>query len=298
MLSEVPIEGIRQSGSTVGQLGRLGGLPLRVLAFHSISVPQSLVETQYSLSPIRFGRFMDWLGVARFRCVRPLEWLSGNAPARSVCLTFDDGYEDFHFEVFPRLDRSHLRPTVFIVVDEIGRSNAWDEREGLRRRRLLSIEQIREMHRYGVQFGSHTLTHPWLPGLSASDLHREVKDAKSRLEDLLGSEVPCFAYPSGGVDARVRAAVAAAGYKAAMTVNPGLSFWQDPMLLNRIEISERDTLLDFVLKAERGRSVVRHLREDLLRSIHDGLELLPRPIAHVIRRSARMVGIGASPWPR
>ena len=291
-------EGVRSTGLTIDELGRLVGHPLPILAFHSISAPRNPSESKYCLSPQRFGRFMEWLRIAQFRYVTPLEWLSGNTPARNACLTFDDGYEDFYFEVFPKLERLHLKPTVFLVVDQIGKSNAWDKNEGVRRQRLLSIGQIREMHRYGVHFGSHTLTHPWLPDLSDSDLGREIVDSKSRLEDLLGSEVVCFAYPSGGMDARVRAVVVAAGYKAALTVNPGLNFWQDPMYLNRVEVSERDTLLDFVLKMEKGRSAVRESKEALLRLAHVRLERLPPRVARTIRQSARLLGIPSSRPPQ
>src|SRR5262249_36788988 len=49
--------------------------------------------------------------------------------------------------------------------------------------------------------------------------------SKSRLEDMLGNEVSCFAYPYGHVDARIRAAVADAGYRFALTANPGRNLW-------------------------------------------------------------------------
>lgn len=120
---------------------------------------------------------------------------------------------------------------------------------------LLSLDQIREMAAAGVEFGSHTLTHPWLPSVDDHRLLREVRDSKLRLEDLLGVEVPCFAYPFGAVDQRVRAAVVAAGYRLAFTTRAGLNWWNDPFCIHRAEIGERDSLLDFVMKLRTGYSL-------------------------------------------
>jgi peptidoglycan/xylan/chitin deacetylase (PgdA/CDA1 family) len=78
-----------------------------------------------------------------------------------------------------------------------------------------------------------------------------------RLEDLLGARVDWFAYPYGEVDRRVRAAVAEAGYAAAVTTRPGLNGWQDPLALKRLELSDLDTTLDFALKLAMGWSPLR-----------------------------------------
>jgi GT2 family glycosyltransferase/peptidoglycan/xylan/chitin deacetylase (PgdA/CDA1 family) len=285
-------EGVKSEGLTLDSLRRLVGAPLPVLAFHSISVPTSRNERKYCLSPQRFCRFIQWLNTARYSCVTPVEWLSGVTPARSVLLTFDDGYDDFYTEVFPSLDRFELKPTVFVVVSQIGKSNVWDEMMGGRSRQLLSLQQIREMHRYGVQFGSHTLTHAWLPDLSNTDLRREVVDSKFRLEDLLGSEVTCFAYPSGGVDRRVRAAVAQAGYAFGMTTREGLNFWEDPMCLKRIEVGETDTIIDFALKLATGRDIKQGMFGRLRRLLQDGLVRMPSSLSHIFKKTLRNARTG------
>jgi peptidoglycan/xylan/chitin deacetylase (PgdA/CDA1 family) len=131
----------------------------------------------------------------------------------------------------------------------------WDQAYGLRRRDLLTLDQIREMQRYGVEFGSHTLTHPCLLEVSDADLRREVGDSKRRLEDMLGTEVTSFAYPFGGVDQRVRAAVADTGYEMAFTTHPGMNWWGDPLCLKRAEVCETDGFLDFALKLRTGYGV-------------------------------------------
>ena len=151
-------------------------------------------------------------------------------PERSVCLTFDDGYRDFYTGVFQPVKVSVSRAIVFVVLDRLGEKNTWDRTvPGMKSRQLLSVSQIREMHRHGIHFGSHTLTHPCLLKLSDPELQRQIGVSKARLEELLGSEVTCFAYPFGDVDKRVRAAVAEAGYKLAMTMHSGMNGWSDPL---------------------------------------------------------------------
>src|SRR5262249_35103811 len=151
-----------------------------------------------------------------YRCATPEDAFSGDC-SNPMVLTFDDGYRDFYSEVFPLVSSMALKPLVFVVVNHIGGTNVWDRDYGVREQQLLDLVQIREMDKYGVQFGSHSLSHPSLTQLSDSELRREVFDSRSRLEDMLGHDVSCFAYPYGDLDARVRVAVADAGYRFAFT---------------------------------------------------------------------------------
>jgi peptidoglycan/xylan/chitin deacetylase (PgdA/CDA1 family)/glycosyltransferase involved in cell wall biosynthesis len=273
-------EGVRSEGITLEGLRALVGTAVPVFMFHSIGLATNEREKRIYLSPRKFARFMELLRSMKYKSITPPEFLSDEILKHNLVLTFDDGYDDFYSEVFPLLQRYDLKATVFLVVGQIGKSNAWDEAVGYRSRRLLSVEQICEMQRYGVHFGSHTLTHAWLPHLSNEDLYREVVDSKSRLEDLLGVEVLCFAYPSGGLDSRVRAAVALAGYKMAVTTEEGLNLWQDPLAVRRIGISEADTMIEFLLKLKTGHGVrldlVTCLRRLLWRCAHPAGALTPK----------------------
>ncbi len=172
-----------------------------------------------------------------------------------MILTFDDAYEDFMINAFPVLDRLGFKATVFVVVDRIGKTNEWDDAGGFKSKPLLTLEQIRELHRHGVHFGSHTLTHARLTDVSDSDLEREVRDSKHKLEDLLGADVPCFAYPWGMADMRVRSAVARAGYKVAFTAEEGLNGSEDPLSLKRTNLAEVDTLPELAFKMATGRDL-------------------------------------------
>ncbi|WP_298235073.1 polysaccharide deacetylase family protein [uncultured Azohydromonas sp.] len=92
-------------------------------------------------------------------------------------------------------------------------------------RLMLSSEQVRGLHRAGMQIGSHTLSHPILTGLPASQVRDEVLGSKRVLETLVGDTVELFAYPNGrwGVDFDAQAVeiVREAGFKAGVTTDWG-----------------------------------------------------------------------------
>jgi peptidoglycan/xylan/chitin deacetylase (PgdA/CDA1 family) len=277
--------GIRSEGFTWGSLRNAVGAPLPVFSLHSICAPRERKERRYYLSPRRFQSFLKMFRALDYRSVTPEQGLFGQVSDKRFVLTFDDGYDDFYTEVFPHVSTFDLRPIVFLVVDQIGKSNAWDARLNYKSpRKLLSVQQVREMQRHGILFGSHTLTHPWLPSLSHSELCREVQESKSRLEGLLGSEVTYFAYPYGGLDVRVRAAIGQAGYKFGFSVEHGSNLWQDPLALRRMELSERDTYFSILLKLATDRSLENDILLPLAARLRRASKHLPPDFVRETRR--------------
>jgi peptidoglycan/xylan/chitin deacetylase (PgdA/CDA1 family)/GT2 family glycosyltransferase len=258
-------KGLRAAGDSIDSLRELYPSRTPVLMLHSISTPTELRLKSLYISPERFTRFMEWLKSSGYASALPSDWDKRTSHKRRVILTFDDAYDDFMSDAFPVLDRLGLKATVFVVVDRIGKTNEWDESRGFKSRRLLSLEQIRELHRHGVHFGSHTLTHAWLTSASDRDLEREVADSRRKLEDLLGAEVSTFAYPWGVADMRVRGAVARAGYRTALTSQDGLNWSEDPLALKRTNVAEVDTLPEFVFKLATGRDLRQMLKTYLVK---------------------------------
>lgn len=267
-------KGIRETGASIDSLRQLYPSRTPILMFHSVSKPTEQNLKSFYISPRRFEQFMTWLKRVGYTSAIPIEWAACAASNRRVILTFDDAYDDFVSDAFPVLDRLGFKATVFVVVDRIGKTNKWDESKGFKSRRLLSLAQIRELHRRGVHFGSHTLTHPWLTSASDRELEREVTDSKRKLEDLLGVEVSAFAYPWGIADIRVRGAVARAGYKVALTTQEGLNRSEDRLALKRTNVCEVDTLPEFVYKMATGKDLRQKTKAFLVRK---GLYHVPVP---------------------
>ena len=104
----------------------------------------------------------------------------------------------------------------------------------------LTWDQAREMESFGVEIGSHSVSHPILTNLDEAVLRAELKESKARLEAELGHAVKLFCYPNGNYDARVRRAVEEAGYTCAVTVEPGLNDGVSDMLALKRVHTEQD----------------------------------------------------------
>lgn len=278
--------GVKGTGCTPSQLRSVARQGRVALMLHSISDPLSSEEASYYISPKRFHRFMRRFRSNGYRSATLKQWIDDEVPDKHVLLTFDDAYDDLYAELFPLIIEHHLTPVIYLVANRIGGSNEWDQAIGLRARKLLTLAQIREMQQHGVEFGSHSLTHPWLPDLPDEQLHREVRDSKLRLEDLLGIEITSFAYPSGGVDQRVRSAVASAGYKTAFTTQPGPNWWNDPLSQCRADVNEGVSAIDFRLMLKSGSG----LAQGVSSSLKAWEQTLPSRSLRALARHARGVG--------
>jgi len=276
---------VQDCGVEREDLRKFAGEPIRVLMLHTIGNPRNAEEASYYLSPRRFDRLLEEIRSAGYEFADPKKLEDPNAEwgPHDLVLTFDDGYEDFYTEVFPRMAEYGLKALVFLVAERIGQSNLWDQQRGMQKRNLLQIDQIRELQRHGVCFGSHTLTHPSLATINAADLRREVADSKHRLEDLLGKEVNTFAYPYGEADRRVRAAVIEAGYKLAFTTAEGLNVWQDPFAMRRIDINEQTAPWTYRWRLKSGVAPRTSMKQELLPL----LRILPRELRRPLENAWR-----------
>lgn len=88
----------------------------------------------------------------------------------------------------------------------------------------ISWPQVREMAAAGIEFGSHTVTHPNLTCISDEDLNRELLDSKRILEDRLQRVIDSIAYPIGTpstFNTHVIEAIERHGYKLGLTYVSG-----------------------------------------------------------------------------
>jgi len=205
----------------------------------------------------RFARQMAWLDYLGYRVLDLEEAVAGlggeaDLPARAVVLTFDDGYRNFEEYAFPVLQRHRFPATVFLVSGRTGGRADWLEADGLDCPPLLDAEAIRRLHRQGVRFGAHSVNHLRLTRLDDDRLAYEVERSRADLEAILDAPVLHFCYPAGDYDARVRQAVARAGYRTALTCNRGDALTDDdPLQLPRKAISFGDSLAGFGWKLVR-----------------------------------------------
>ena len=102
---------------------------------------------------------------------------------------------------------------------------------------MLDWGQIREMHAAGIEFGSHTVTHPILSRIPHDELFKEVQESKQQLCEQLGTQILSFAYPNGKAsdyNGGVKSMLKECGYVCAVTTQPGFNrSFSDPFELKR-----------------------------------------------------------------
>ena len=92
--------------------------------------------------------------------------------------------------------------------------------------RPITKHRILQMARDGIDFGSHTVSHPNLALIDSDAIDRELRGSKAYLEQLLGKPVRSLAYPfgtPGTYDARTIAAARSCGYELAVSYRQGVN---------------------------------------------------------------------------
>ena len=228
-----------------------------ILMYHGIANERETHSSPYfwtSTSPRRFGLQMKYLHENNYQAVplsaldRSLErWKTvGKTP---VILTFDDGYRDFHSAAIPILRRFGFGASVFLPTGLIGTENG--------SRRYLTWRQVLDLQRQGIEFGSHTVTHPILVDLPLPEVEAQLRSSKSAIEDRLGTAVDSFSFPyaypqedrkfTGTFTKLLRDC----GYRHAVTTVIGsVSPTDDPFRLKRIPINDDDDETLFRAKLE------------------------------------------------
>jgi peptidoglycan/xylan/chitin deacetylase (PgdA/CDA1 family) len=175
-----------------------------ILTYHSIDASGSAI----SVDPTAFAEQLKWLASGRVQ-VLPLADLVQHDGGDAVALTFDDGFRNFHAIAAPLLAHHGLPATVFIVADQVGRTNAWGDRSapGIPVLPLMTWREVEEVRALGIEVGGHTRTHPPLAGLPAEQLADEVVGGRDIIARQLGERPRSFAYPYGSVDSAAMAVV-------------------------------------------------------------------------------------------
>ena len=120
------------------------------------------------------------------------------------------------------------------------------------RKRMLSWQEIREMSRYNISFGAHTVTHPILTRIPNAAVEYEIITSRESIEKQLQIPIRLFAYPNGSCDdfsGTVKEILKKAGFLCAVTTLWGNNFcYTDPFELQRVGWGWDSDPLIFALK--------------------------------------------------
>lgn len=93
--------------------------------------------------------------------------------------------------------------------------------------RILSWRQVVEMSQSGIEFGSHSRSHPVLARLDEAGLVNELRGSREVLEERIGKPVRVLSYPVGGfndISETVTREVQAAGYRLGVSYVSGTNY--------------------------------------------------------------------------
>ena len=202
--------------------------------------------------------------------------LARGLPLRGlVAVTFDDAYQGVFEHAWPLLLDIGIPATVFVVANTPARGDTyWWDRPGIaghasaaiRERWLTELggdgdaivatvpdaraadpatpecrpagwDTIAACAEAGFAIGVHSATHRTLPRLSDDELAEEIVGSWETIRKETGAAAEFFAYPYGRWDARARDAIRRAGYRGAVTLDPGLVTREaDPWALPRVNV--------------------------------------------------------------
>jgi len=218
-----------------------------ILMYHMISEPKTAAEVKYACPPKRFEQHLKMLLSAGFKPV------SINAiedyyihqtplPDKAFLVTLDDGFEDNYSNAFPILQRYQIPAVIYLATGLVGKTNQWMSPPNFSERKMLSWTQIKDMVGKGIDFGSHTVSHPKLTELDDESVSKELIQSKKIIEDQLGLACSHFAYPYGLLTENTRELIHKAGFKTACTTRSGFNNAErDPLMLHRIEVYGDDS---------------------------------------------------------
>lgn len=205
----------------------LTGVP--VLNYHQVN---DRFQTVLTMKPTDFEEQMKYLHDHGYHSITQEQFAAymrgeGSLPDRPVMITFDDGYVDNYEQAYPILKKYGFTGTIFLIVDLVGKPG------------YLTWDQVQEMGRNGMEFGSHTMSHKPLTGFDRQGVRTELRESKAAIESHLQKPCEYIAFPEGEFDGMVMKETRAAEYEYGFTVETGRDFpWDDPFDLERVPLFE------------------------------------------------------------
>ena len=207
-----------------------------VLLYHKI-LKDSTDANKYVLNSRKFEEQLSYLRANGYRSLLPKDISNPGLNEDSdkvVMLTFDDGTEDHYALVFPLLKKYEMKGVFFVVAKYINSPGC------------LTDSQIKEMEEKGMEFGSHSYSHPLLDALDKQKIHFELMKSKQELESICGKVIISFAPPGGWYNEDVVNCAKNLGYQQLYGCEIGTNDPQKyPFIYKRIEVLGDVSLNDF-----------------------------------------------------
>lgn len=183
----------------MAKMASAGRAPMSALFYHRVADTN---PNDWTISRNGFQHHVDYCR-KNFDLVSLSEIQTRCSTARSyrpaVSFTFDDGYAENCEFAIPLLVQHQIPCTYFVSLQHILTGQAFDhDLKATVPLRVNTVREIRDMADAGIEIGLHSRTHIDFDQVTCRNtLKREITDAKSQLEDLIGKPIRYFAFPFG-----------------------------------------------------------------------------------------------------
>jgi peptidoglycan/xylan/chitin deacetylase (PgdA/CDA1 family) len=152
-----------------------------------------------------------------------------------VSITADDGFDNYYTNALPILQKYNLPSTAYVISGYIDATS-----DG-----YLSLAHLKALQAAGVEIGSHSVTHPNLSTLNATQQDNELKNSQATLQKDLGVPIADYAAPYGAYNQQI-VTDAAKYYQTYRGVQSGYNAINnfDPLNLRVQDITSSTTLAD------------------------------------------------------
>lgn len=203
-----------------------------ILEYHTVTNNPTPDSEIYNVPPEDFAAQLDYLKENGYTTVTLqdfMRFLHGKAslPEKPIVLTFDDGYEDNYTEMLPILEAHEMTAVVYVITNLVGEPG------------YLSIPQLKDMQRRGIEIGSHTADHITLTMMDKKTRLHQIRDSKIFLEWSGLDTIYSFSYPNGTYTAEFVELLRQENYLTAVTGDAGLNTAEtNPYLLHRVNVRQ------------------------------------------------------------
>ena len=185
---------------------------------------------RYNVPPDEFSAQLDFLQANGYTTITLQDFMRAvhgktTLPPKPIVLTFDDGYKDNYTEMLPILEAHGMTAVVYVITNELGKEN------------YLSLDELKDMQRRGIEIGSHTADHLPLTEMTEDEQLYQIQASKRFLEWSGLATIYSLSYPNGAFTDELTEILRREEYLTAVTGDAGLNtLTTDPYKLYRVNI--------------------------------------------------------------
>ena len=202
-----------------------------ILEYHQVTDEKLDPDFEvYNVPPEEFSAQLDFLQAEGYTTITLQDFMravhgKATLPDKPIVLTFDDGYTDNYSTMLPILEVHKMTAVVYVITNEVGKSG------------YLTLDQLKDMQRRGIEIGSHTSDHLPLTSLDAETQLTQIRDSKRFLEWSGLSTIYSLSYPNGAFNEEIMEILRSEQYLTAVTGDAGLNTLEtNPYELYRVHI--------------------------------------------------------------